>query len=71
MGLPFFIAQFDCGRCVIYRTGVWVYDSPNRCAEVMSVDFKDKIIRLLDSLSLWDLEYLYYFILEMKKRRGD
>jgi len=37
----------------------------------MSVDFKGKIIRLLDSLSLWDLEYLYYFLLEMKKRRGD
>lgn len=36
----------------------------------MSVDIKEKIIRLLDSLSLWDLEYLYYFILEMKKRRG-
>lgn len=37
----------------------------------MSVDFKEKIIRLLDSLPLWELEYLYYFILEMKKRRGD
>lgn len=34
------------------------------------MDIKEKVIRLLDSLSLWDLEYLYYFILEMEKRRG-
>lgn len=34
------------------------------------MDIKEKVIRLLDSLSLWDLEYLYYFLLEMKKRRG-
>ena len=34
------------------------------------MDIKEKVIRLLESLSLWDLEYLYYFILEMKKRRG-
>lgn len=34
------------------------------------MDFKEKIIRLLDGLSLWDLEYLYYFLVEMKKRRG-
>lgn len=70
MGLPFFIALFDCIQWVIYRTSVWVYDSPNRCTEVRNVDIKEKVIRLLDSLPVWELEYLYYFILEMKKRRG-
>ena len=51
------------------RLGIRYYQ--NGRAEVRNVDIKEKVIRLLDSLPIWELEYLYYFILEMKKRRGD
>ena len=71
MGLPFFIFNKIVSNASFTEQAFWYRIEPNRCTEVISVDFKEKIIRMLDSLPLWELEYLYYFILEMKKRRGD